>query len=1694
MENLKNYFINQDITEIKKSLKLKIFDYFYRILSGKNVTSFFILYFFHSVEMLQLISFAFSSPHTGVWKMPEKTTNFLDDFLSGFRLAPILKYANLQIFTILTMIIFIFVLIFFILLMVQISIGKENSSFFERLRNFTQFSMPFFTILLYIPFNELFFSMFNCRNKCLHDRKEEVHCWKGTHLILVLVSIVGIILLAIINSLFTYFYFYPFSTQKVTIKLTASVDILLLLFKIIFIIQHILIKNEYISIAFLLICSIFLVHAQDKESVYNKKKFELFLNLRNVFVFWTFFILLIAKICYKSKIKAIIYILVSGYPLIAFSFIMYFNEKYNKFNYNHTSINNVNDCINQLRLLLRLIDSFLGENKSNLNNNESHNQKNDLILKGIIKMHTTNCLREDCLLTKFIKNKGNYNVQKQCLLNYMALFFITSIKKFPNNILLRMQFIQFNYDKKYNLNSIKTTFEEIKKMEFNLSSEFILYCQEKEISKIRIRGVDDGNDEEKEKLLLDQNYKKLKNLIANSTKLYVEFWGIFAANITNNLNTQKLYKLGEKLNTYLKEINHLWEKNLKNKKIDADNENNAQLLCRFLREILWDQNRSDAVQKKINEEHNMQSYNRAAEDDKNQLDNIDNLETQDYYIYINTNEKGKTNILQYSNSLTYLIGYQKYELINKPLEVLLPQILIESNSKLLEEYLRIFTAQKSSEKEESFQSLDRQKAFVLIKSKMGYIIPFNSRYTFFDNNDFSNNFLIKAKYESRDVKSMYAYYLLTKPDFTLENISSSAIHLGLSLDLLKKYVIRLNVLIRTGNDDTLNLFEKYKEYKDEAKKITWVEPEFIYPKDDMMKVKDIPVQDLIKKSKKIKLFLQIIEMTDHKNEIIGFVFKLFEKKKTKNKKNNELEQLIPKTKNELLFDLLTLNYIRIKIVKEKSGFRNLRENDNDIENENNLILSKSSNKGRLKTRDSNILDELSEEEKEQIVITKDKIFELQSKDSSGIKSFINLLPFYGSEISLIKHRPNRELYPTGKAQEPQIKIDLSKYVKIIESQLKEIPKLLKRIKNMQKEQKSSNEENIPIKQNYISEEIKPVENKNINVEDINRDFTGNANVSLINIINISSIRLVKVVDFFIYFFVISILTVHFILTYDFFQKNSKRYKYFNYSYQLLNDVVYIKYFVSEGFYLTDVPNYYFLNKINETTYLSRIKTRISELGDDLADILYQFNYPKIAMPEEYTKYISNANLTIKTNNEMSKTEQQPYSSAVNILTTAIFSICKSDTNIFKMDNNLAYELMVNLIDSYYLSFEKIIIIMIEFFQERTKDIRLTNLIIFAISFAISAIYLILFYRMMVKLDKDREKPLNLFLTIKNKIFEDLKNSSENFSNKLLNKLFRADENEEESQQNFSKINIKPNDINIAKFKALNEYKSLNKKENSFISYFIQLAVFYGLINIIILLEYLNTISFCNKVHNYIDIYNSTYFSEIYLVTRVNIIKQYFYNCSITNYGFTEEAAIYNFLYAFLFISQEIEPTIKETSKTHSFLEDEYKPLFQKYFFTNYTDLINGELIGINATDLYANLSSYMQYGFNSVNYKIFEMLKYLSIKYFMNSERTLNKNISQLINHPMWFEMHKLLVGIVREWYKNIDDLLSSYYNDYIDTKLNSYIFLFIVLIIVISLYYWIAWKKYEGEFIDSIQKSFDLINLIPEEIKNIIINKLNEN
>ena len=841
---------------------------------------------------------------------------------------------------------------------------------------------------------------------------------------------------------------------------------------------------------------------------------------------------------------------------------------------------------------------------------ENINQKHDILLKGFIKIHTETCLREDCPLTKFIKNEGNFNIQKQCLLNYMTIFFNNAMKKFPYNRLLKLYFVQFNFHRKYNLNSVRTNLEEIKKMKSDYKEEFIVYCLENEISKIKINDSNEGNEIEQEIINIDKDYKKLKELISKTTKLYVEFWGLFSTN-TNNLNMSKLFKLGEKLNIYLKEIYYLWENNLKNKKMDLENEYIAQLYSSFLREIIWAKRKSEEIQKKINEEHQIQGFQKIVEKNS-QSDNFDNiLENQDYIIFVNSNEKGKCNIIQFSNGLTYLIGYQKQEIINKPLEILMPSLFVDGHSKKVEEYIKKMHFQNNI-KNDSFLGIDNKKKFILIKNKMGYLIPFNVIFTIFDDNDFSNSFIIKAQLEIADVKSIYPYYILTNSEFNIESISSSAIHLGLTMDLLKKYVIKLNILVRTNKDDILNLFEKYNEYREEQKNVIWVYPDVIYPKNDENKIKDKPIEDLIKISNKTKFNLQIIEMKYNEGEILGFVFKFSDIQNNKNKnykKEYLLKKYIPSFKNEILFDLLTLHYIRTIIIKKKSGFRNLREKD-ELNDSKDLISDDSfEKKKRKKKKEKKIDEDSSNDEKKDFLLTKDQVLELQTKDSLGIKTFINFLPFYGSEISLIKQRPNKEKYPVGKAQEPLIKIVVNNFTKRIDDKLKENPDLYKKIKNMRTEFKQKlNNENNSNNINFISSVSTHNEINDRNDDNINQNSIENSSTSLMNLFDVKSINLIIYIDYFIHYFIIIAITIEFILSFNFLIDNLSRFEDLSNSYRILSDVDYTKYFITEAILVNVTSQDYFFDKnISTKQYISYIKSELSFYRQEFSELFVLFS-------------------------------------------------------------------------------------------------------------------------------------------------------------------------------------------------------------------------------------------------------------------------------------------------------------------------------------------------------------------------------------------------------------------------------------------------------------------------------------------------------
>ena len=458
-------------------------------------------------------------------------------------------------------------------------------------------------------------------------------------------------------------------------------------------------------------------------------------------------------------------------------------------------------------------------------------------------------------------------------------------------------------------------------------------------------------------------------------------------------------------------------------------------------------------------------------------------------------------------------------------------------------------------------------------------------------------------------------------------------------------------------------------------------------------------------------------------------------------------------------------------------------------------------------------------------------------------------------------------------------------------------------------------------------------------------------------------------------------------------------------------------------------------------------------------------------------------------NGIEKNDEQSFFSAMNKLTTSLFYISTiSDNSQISMNNTYSYELMVNLLNAYYIAFERLIMINLNDFLEKSKKSSVKNLAVLLVSFFFSFIYLIIFWKMMSKLESDREKPINLFLTIKKKVFEDLKNSAENFSNKLLNKYFGVDENEEESQQEY-RTNVKASDINIAKFKALNEFKS-SKKQNSFFHYFVNLIIFYILYLIYSFFKYLNAKYYYKNMSRFSVVYNSTQFSQIYLITRVDIVKQYFFNSSIINYNMNKENMIFNFLQCFINITDQLEDTIKETSKTKSFLKNDYRNLFEKYMYNNFSEILIKSLF-INEQDAYNKA----KYGFKSIYFEIIEILRTLISNYFKEIEfnQSIINTTSELLKDQNWFIINDLILNFLRPWYGFINASMNSSYYLIVFDKYTKYIISFLISLLIISIYYLIIWKRYKNEFIKSIYKSFDLINLMPEEIKNIIVNKLNE-
>ena len=1673
----KGNIYNQDLILQDNSFSKKIYNYFYIMLKEKKEISFLEIYILYVLETIQLISYGLSEPHTGIWKEKNSTLKTISDIIGISRITPLLKYVKFDIYLVIFFFFIFFIFSFCIFLSVQILFFKSESKF--SLASVTIIRSLIYPLYLfcYIPLTELVLLPLKCNSKNEVDIvKNGIKCWENIHYLYSILGIISSIILFLCILFLINFFFYPFNYQDSSIRIQSQGDSLFLFIKYIFILRFILVKNEYLSIAILFILSLYATINEFYEHSFNNIKLEIFANLKNFLSLWTYLILLLAKLLKTTRINGLIYIFCFGIPFIIIFCILQVNKYESSFDYYIANFSSLNEYLQKTRVLIKLIISFIKGSKSIRFGTESSNQKEDILLKGIIKVHTLSCIRTDCPLTKFIQNLGNYNVQKQCLFNYMTIYFSQGMKRFPFSTELVLYHIHFNLSNRVNLNAVRNNISLLERSHNTNKINFIITMLSRDINDIKSKNINgDLSNYEQEHEILNQKYRRLKFLIENSTKLYGQFWGIFATNVTNNLNTFKLYNIGEKLNIYLKEMHNLWDNELKTKKVDSENEVIIQLYSRFLKEILWNKKKSEETFKKINAENQRYLDNKKLDNKKCPEGNgiETDLENPNYIIYASSNEKGECLIAQCTNSISNLLGYMKNEIIGKKIEKIMPEIFRIGHSNMLAERIKFNHLRHKSERN-SYRESEDKNISIVAKSKMGYLIPLNAKISLEEDTDFSGSFIIKSYMEPKDTKSIYAYYILTKNDFSICGISSSSIYLGLSLDILNKYFINIKYLIRDKNCDNIDFIGKKSDYEDELKEVIWIYPDLIYSKDKInndIKEEDIP--ELIKLSHKKKAFMQLNIMKFGEGNIIGYLFKIVDSISKKKNINIREEFYLPNNNKEILFDLLSLNYIRTEIVHKKTRNINLREKDDNIENEKQITkIIKEKTKKVMNISNNDEIIESSDEDKNIIVeLTKEKIMEMQTKDVKEIEIFINQLPYYGADVFLEKLRPNREKYPIGKGHEALIKIEIGHFIKKIEKKINSNPELMKKFKGINKEES---------------------QNKSLNnVNEINQEFSSDTSTSLTNIFKSKSIVYIKLASlafFLIFLFIIIIGFIFTVLNVQIIKNNIAKMRN---AYKLCENIGFIKYMITEIVLANEYKNNYIIltnYNISLKQDLDYLKNELEIYSQEFRNLYEEFSTTSPSeFSENYQQFIStDTQVYIYTlSNGKQIGEYLPYNIAMRRIPTTVFYVSTIiDKSIeLNMEERNTYELIYNLLNGYFTSIRELTLILAEDAVISSKT-AIISTITFYLSFVFIIIFLVIIWNLLAHFLIERQKPINLFLTIKKNIFEDLKNASETFSNKLLNKQIGNEDNEEENQKDYQ-TNIKPNDINIIKFKAPNEYKTKGKQNKEQFRNFIKLVFFCFLIEAYFIFKFSYANNYIGSVKKFLSVFNITLYSYVDLIINVDLTKSFIYNKSIPifNYNHSQNHIdkISPFYTMFYNLTSSFESMLIATSGTKSFLNRVYKKDFTKYLYNDFSSIIflnNSFLPNQNLLNLFEK-------GFKPVVFNIFEKLRFVWNQNYEKKENT--------INDRRWCDIDFLILYVVKPWYNNIIEIMHNESKTFLNNARVVQVSLFIVVLVILFLSYFIIWKSYEESLSILLQKSFDLINLIPEEIKYHIVSKLNE-
>jgi hypothetical protein len=246
----------------------------------------------------------------------------------------------------------------------------------------------------------------------------------------------------------------------------------------------------------------------------------------------------------------------------------------------------------------------------------------------------------------------------------------------------------------------------------------------------------------------------------------------------------------------------------------------------------------------------------------------------------------------------------------------------------------------------------------------------------------------------------------------------------------------------------------------------------------------------------------------------------------------------------------------------------------------------------------------------------------------------------------------------------------------------------------------------------------------------------------------------------------------------------------------------------------------------------------------------------------------------------------------------------------------------------------------------------------------------------------------------------------------------------------------------------------------------------------------------NNILDFIFMFDKFNYAHSNLILSINIFKSFLFNRNIPILNFENTEMI--FFENFLNVSNKFENSIIYISNNKAFLKGHFIEKYENYLYGNLQDLLIQEYNLRNV----GRLEIYIKYGLKPLETRIFEEIRYITMIYCnLPEEERKNSDISIILKNAelKMAETIILIRYIIWKWYNGALTLFANSFFEYQNKSKFGYIIIFNCLLAIVILYYSIIWKAYEEKLNILLKESADLINLIPQEIKNIIIEKLNE-